>query len=245
MKKNKYDYELIIIGAGPAGLAAAGFALKNNIKTLLIERNACEGGECVHEGCIPTKTMLHVGKTYQDAKSGGYLGLKSSTLGYNFPSIVKWRDLAVENTGLCSLKNQLVENGLEIKQSTVNFIDANTLKTDNQEHIRFDKAIISTGGSAFIPDIEGLNEAGYLTYNQATSIKKVPKSIFIVGGSAIGCEFMQLFLSLGSKVYIAERSDYLIGSADVQASELIKQIYQQKGAEIFTSSKITKIAFSF
>ena len=240
MKKNKHDYDLIIIGAGPAGLAVAGFGLKNNLKTLLVEKNSCEGGECVHEGCIPTKTMLHVAKTYNDAKSGGHLGIKSSALGYNFPSIIKWRNLAVENTGVCDMRKSLEEQGLEVKLGQMEFASANSIKL-NDEQLTFGNLIISTGGSAFVPEIEGLNEVGYLTYNQATKIAKVPRSLLIIGGSAIGCEFAQLFLNLGSKVSIVERSDYLINNADVQASDLLGRIYQDAGVNVFTSSKINRI----
>lgn len=240
MKKNKYNYDLIVIGAGPAGLSAASFAIKNNLKTLLIEKTTCEGGECVHEGCIPIKTMLHVSKTYRDAKTGGYLGIKGSTLGYNFPSIIKWRNLAVENTGVCEMRKGLEQQGLQVKTGSVEFSSEKSVLL-NGEEIVFKHAIICTGGSAFVPEIEGLDKAGYLTYNQATKIAKVPRSILIIGGSAIGCEFAQLFINLGSKVSIVERSDYLINVADVQASDLLAKIYLDAGMQVFTSSAIKKI----
>lgn len=245
MKKNKYDYDLVIIGSGPAGMAAAGFALKNKLKTLLLEKSYCEGGECAHNGCIPAKTMMHAAKVYDTAKNGGYLGLKSSTLGYNFPSIAKWRDLAVENTGLCNLLKDLQKKGLKVIQSSAEFSSKDTISLpSSRKKIKFKHAIIATGGRARIPEVEGLKEAGYLTYNQATQIDKVPKSVAIIGGSAIGCEFMQLLSALGSKVCIIERSDYLMGSADVQASELLKNVYSQKGVEIYLGAKLNSVAKS-
>lgn len=241
MKKDKYDHDLVVIGSGPAGMAAVSFALKNKLKTLLIERSSCEGGECAHNGCIPAKTMMHSAKIYSHAKNGGYMGIKSSTLGYNFPSIAKWRDLAVENTGLCSVLKDLQKKGLEVIQAEARFNDLNSITISSRRKLKFRNAIIATGGRARIPDVEGLNEAGYITYNQATQIMKVPKSVAIVGGSAIGCEFMQLFSALGSKVHIIERSDYLIGTADVQASELVKNIYTDRGVGVYLSSKLNSV----
>ena len=138
------------------------------------------------------------------------------------------------------MRKSLEEQGLEVKLGQMEFASANSIKL-NDEQLTFGNLIISTGGSAFVPEIEGLNEVGYLTYNQATKIAKVPRSLLIIGGSAIGCEFAQLFLNLGSKVSIVERSDYLINSADVQASDLLGRIYQDAGVNVFTSSKINRI----
>jgi pyruvate/2-oxoglutarate dehydrogenase complex dihydrolipoamide dehydrogenase (E3) component len=239
MKKSEHDYELIIIGSGPAGMAAANFAIKNKLKTLLVEKSSCEGGECAHNGCIPAKTMMHVAKVYNQAKIAGYMGVKSSALGYNFPSIVKWRDLAVENTGLCSMLKDMQKKGLTVVRGDAKFYNSDSIMVNSKDRFKFKHAIIATGGRARIPTgIKGLNESGYLSYNQATQIKKAPKTVAIIGGSAIGCEFMQLFNALGSKVIIIEKSDYLMGSADVQASELIKQTYTDRGVDVCLGSKI-------
>jgi pyruvate/2-oxoglutarate dehydrogenase complex dihydrolipoamide dehydrogenase (E3) component len=243
IKNNNNVYQLIIIGSGPAGMSAANFAIKNKLKTLLIEKTSCEGGECTHNGCIPAKTMMHVAKVYSNAKTGGYMGIKSSTLGYNFPSIVKWRDLAVENTGICSMLKDMQKRGLQVVWGDAKFSGPNSIKVNSKDEFNFDHAIIATGGRARVPsNIEGLNEVGYLTYNQATQIKKAPKSVAILGGSAIGCEFMQLLNALGSKVIIIEKSDYLMNFADVQASDLIKRIYTERGVDIHLGAKLNSVA---
>jgi pyruvate/2-oxoglutarate dehydrogenase complex dihydrolipoamide dehydrogenase (E3) component len=243
MKKDKYDYDLIVIGSGPAGMAAASFALKNKLKTLLLEKSSCEGGECAHNGCIPAKTMMHAAKVYSDARNGGYMGIKSSTLGYNFPSIAKWRDLAVENTGLCSMLKDMQKKGLDVIQAEVKFAGPDSIKVGSRKKLKFKHAIIATGGKARVPsNIEGLDSTGFLTYNQATQITKVPKSVAIIGGSAIGCEFMQLFSALGSKVSVIDTADYLMSFADVQASELMRQIYTERGTDIYLGSKLNSVS---
>jgi pyruvate/2-oxoglutarate dehydrogenase complex dihydrolipoamide dehydrogenase (E3) component len=141
-----------------------------------------------------------------------------------------------------SLFDCRLDDSSSVVQAEAKFVGADTLKIGSRKRLKFKHAIIATGGKARIPEIDGLNEAQYLTYNQATQISKVPKSVAIVGGSAIGCEFMQLLSALGSKVSIIERSDYLIASADVQASELVKQIYTERGVDIYLGSKLNSVS---
>lgn len=220
MRKNKHhDYDLIIIGSGAGGSVAAHLANKAGMSVAIVE-NDLIGGECPNIGCVPTKALLQAAEIYEAAKHGSRFGIRGTTVGYNYPSIKAWKDLAVKRTGTYLGEEMFTKEGVNIIHGSAHFIDTNTI-TVGRARFSAKHFLIATGSSVAIPPIEGLKKTGFITYKEAISLTRPPRSLAIIGGGAIGCEFAQLFAIFGTKIHIIDVAPRLLAREDPEASELL------------------------
>lgn len=237
MAKQKFDYDLIVIGSGAGGSVAATIANSAGRKVAMIEAGTM-GGECPNYGCIPTKAMIRVAEIYNDAKKAAPRGLRSGAMGYNYPSIKAWKDLVVRRTGAAQSNHYYEKLGIDIIKGEAHFLTPYEV-TVNRQHYTARNFVIATGTKTFVPPIDGLADVPYITNVEALELNRPPKSIFIVGGGAIGCEFAQLFAIFGSKVYIADVAPRLLIHEDADVSNLIADIYRkQHGMNILLDAKV-------
>lgn len=238
--KHKYDYDLVVIGSGAGGSVAAHIAAQAGKRVAIVEADTL-GGECPNWGCVPTKALLHAANVYDEAKHGQQFGIRSAVVGYNYPSIKAWKDLVVHRTGAVNSKRYHESDGIRVVIGIAHFISPNEI-TVNRQHISASQFLISTGSMWNIPDIEGLNNAGYLTAYSALELIRPPKSLFIIGAGSVGAEFAQLFSIFGTKVHLADISPRILPKEDVEVSELMEDIFTHKrGMNILTSCKVLKV----
>jgi pyruvate/2-oxoglutarate dehydrogenase complex dihydrolipoamide dehydrogenase (E3) component len=240
-KKQKHDYDLIIIGSGAAGGVAAHIAMSAGKHVAMVESDTL-GGECPNWGCIPSKALLHVANIYDTAKRAQKFGIRSGTLGYNYPSIKAWKDAAVRRTHAADSKSYYESKGVDILKGEAHFISPHEISI-NRRHLSAKEFLIATGSTWRIPEIEGLEKTGYLTARDALELIRPPKSLFIVGSGAIGCEFAELFSVFGTKVYMADVANRILPREDTETSELIENIFtKRRGMTLLTSAKVMKVA---
>lgn len=240
MTKQKYDYDLIVIGSGAGGSVTADIVAQTGKSVAIIENDAL-GGECPNWGCVPTKALLHAANIYDTAKNAGRFGIRGAAIGYNYPTVKAWKDLAIKRTGAASSETYYKAQGITLYRGSAHFISAHEI-TVNRRHLSAANFLVATGSHWLIPDIEGLDSVPYLTARTALDLARPPKSFFILGGGSIGCEFAELFSAFGTKVYIADVAPRLLPKEDSEVSEVIeRQFHEERGAQILTKTKVIRV----
>ncbi len=242
------EYEYAIIGHGAAAFAAALKADELGIKTVMIGKNETKGtllgGTCVNVGCVPSKRLITIGNFLDKINTKRFDGLSYSTRIENFGKIIEDKEFLVGSMRfskyqkvLGKLKNVKYVNGF------ASFKDKNTLTVDGRE-IKAKKILIATGARAKIPEIMGIDKVNYLTNEEALSMKKLPKSIIIVGGRALGLEFAAMFAHFGVNVTLLQRSDRILPNWEPEVSYYLEQYLKEEGVNIITGVKIDKVSGS-
>jgi dihydrolipoamide dehydrogenase len=235
-------YDLIVIGGGPGGLAAAETAARNKKRVLVIEKEGW-GGICAHRGCIPTKALLSCSKHYTDLKKLKRMGINIAGASVDFTAIKKHQQQIVKVSALGAQK-LLTDAGAEIRRGTGEVVSSSGVRlTDpsgTSEHFLAQNIMIAWGSvPQMLPGIT-LSER-ILTSDGILDLNKLPSSIMIVGGSVIGVEFATLFAELGAKVTVVEMLDRIIPLEDQECSDLLRQELAGLGVVIHTSTKLENL----
>ena len=240
-KKYEFDYDLIVIGSGAGGSAAATIAARESRRVAIIESDAF-GGDSPNWSDVPTKALLHAATLYDEARHGSRFGLRSATLGYNYPSIRAWKDLAVKRTGAAGNRRYYESQGIDTFVGMAHFISPNEISV-NRRHLSADNFLIATGAKWTIPEIPGLDTIDYLTPRTILEAIRPPKSLLIIGGNDTAIEIAQLMAIFGTKVYLVEKSDRLLPNYDREVGELLERtLNEQKGITTLTHSNVVSVA---
>lgn len=205
MVKNKH-IDILVIGSGPGGYAAAFRAADLGRKVMLVDKDPTLGGVCLNRGCIPSKTLLHIAKVLEEAESLKKMGVTFSKPKIDINSVRDWKNKVVSQ--LSNGIGQMAKaRKVETVQAEATFL-SNTkveLKTDSKkETVTFDHCIIAAGSSSsVIPGIPFEND-NVLTSKTALDLKKIPNSLLVIGGGYIGLEMGTVFSALGASVSVAE-----------------------------------------
>jgi dihydrolipoamide dehydrogenase len=236
------QYDLVVIGGGPGGLAAAEHAAKNKKHVLIIEKDSW-GGTCTNLGCIPTKALLSCSKYYADLKKLKRLGINIADISIDFSGIKKHQQQIVKVAALGAHK-MLVDAQVETKQGTGEIISSQEVQYRDQQGnskiIPTNNIIIAWGSEPqMLPEIN-LSER-ILTSDGLLNLNILPASIIIVGGSVIGVEFATFFAELGVRVTLVELLDSILPYEDQEAVDLLRQELVRLGIDIHTSTKLEKL----
>lgn len=233
------NYQVIVIGGGPAGYTAAETAGKAGLSVLVIEKNNL-GGVCLNEGCIPTKTLLYSAKTYDAARHANKYAVNVPEVSFDLPKIIARKSKVVRKLVL-GVKGKLTANQVTIVNGTAEIVDAHTVRC-GEETYTCDNLIVCTGSETFIPPIPGVNEVAYWTHKDALDNKELPESLTIVGGGVIGMEFASFFNSLGIQVTVVEMLDEILGGMDKELSGLLRAEYAKRGVKFLLKTKVTQLS---
>lgn len=240
MAKHTFDYDLIVIGSGAGGSAAATIAARAGKRVAIVEE-AVFGGESPNWSDVPTKALLHVARIFDEARHASRFGLRTATLGYNYPSIRTWKDLVVKRTGAANNRRFYENNAISAFNGKAHFLTPHEI-TVNRRHLSAAHFLIATGSSWVAPKIQGLDEIDYFTPRTILETLRPPKTLFVIGGGQYGVEIAQLMASFGTKVYIAEQASRLLPHQDPEVGELIERVLtEQKGATILTHSRVLSV----
>lgn len=227
-KKVTFDYDLIVIGSGAGGSAAATIAAREGKKVAIIEADTF-GGDSPNWSDVPTKALLHAAQLYDEARHGARFGLRSSTLGYNYPSLRTWKELAVKRTGVGGNRKYYESEGIATYVGAAHFLSPNEISV-NRRHLSAEHFLIATGSHWVTPAIQGLKDLDYVTPRTILEAIRPPKSLYIIGGGTIGVEIAQLMAIFGTKVYLAEIASRLLPAEDEEVGVLLERVLQeQKG----------------
>lgn len=240
-RKSSYDYDLIVIGSGAGGSVAADIVARADKRVAIIEADLL-GGECPNYGCIPSKALLHAANIYDSTRDAKRFGIRLAAIGYNYPSVKEWKELAVRRTGTGESEQYYKTQGIDLYRGSAHFLTPHEI-TVNRRHLTAENFLIATGAKTTIPDIEGLDTVPFLTARTAFELSRPPKSIIVLGGGTIGCELTELFSTFGSKVTVLDIAPRLLPSEDEETSEVIEQFLTTKrGVQIFTKAKVIATA---
>lgn len=240
MAKHSFDYDLIVIGSGAGGSAAATIAARAGKRVAIIEEDTL-GGDSPNWSDVPTKALLHVAEVFDQAKHADQFGLRTSTLGYNYPSIKNWKNKVVERTGAANNRRFYETHGISAFMGKAHFLTPHEI-TVNRRHLSSSHFLVATGSSWETPKIQGLSDMGYLTPRSILENVRPPKSLFIIGGGTYGIEIAQLMATFGTKVYIAEQAARILPGEDPEVGETIERMLtEQKGAVILTHSRVLSV----
>jgi len=239
LKPRKFDFDVIIIGSGAGGGVAAHILAKKGKKIAIVEKEKY-GGECPNYGCVPTKALLKATEAIHEIKAASNFGITVKSISVNYQSMNAWRAKAVSNTGVTEGKAVYESEKISTLDGMAHFLDKWHISVNNNIYSA-KKFLIASGTKSFVPPIPGLIDSGYITYREAIDLPTAPKSLFIIGGGAIGCEFAEIFAALGTKVHIAEFAPRLLAKEDQEVGELIGALFQQKSISTYINSAVTSV----
>ncbi len=235
-KKHPFDYDLIVIGSGAGGSAAATIVAKEDKKVAVIEADTF-GGDSPNWSDIPLHAFLQAVQLYDTARQGSRFGLRTNTIGYNYPSLRAWKDLAVERTGAAGNRKYYANHGIDTFAGKAHFLSPNEISV-NRRHISARHFLIATGATWEMPKVIGLDKIPYLTPRTLLQELKPPRSLYIMGGGSIGVEIAQLMATFGVKVYLTEIAGRLLPHQDQEAGELTARLLtDQKGVTVLTHTR--------
>lgn len=238
-------FDLVVIGAGSGGLTAARTAAQFGIRVAILEK-AKIGGDCLHTGCVPSKTLITIARRFHAQKDAAAylqgLTLKSGSASVSFGKImeaVKASQKVIE--GSSDNAEALARDGIVTINGSFAFKDRQTVVSDRGQTVCFKKCIIASGSRPTAPKIPGLASAGYLTSDTVWDLAAVPESLAIIGGGPIGLELGQAFAMLGSQVTIFERGERLVTRFDEPISQALQQGLESSGVRIIFNSSVESV----
>ncbi|MBH2007543.1 NAD(P)/FAD-dependent oxidoreductase [Candidatus Saccharibacteria bacterium] len=235
-KKPKFDFDLIVIGTGAGGSAAATIAAREGKRVAVVEADTF-GGDSPNWSDVPTKALLHAAQLYDEARHGARFGLRSSAMSYNYPSIRAWKELAVKRTGAGGNRKYYENEGIATFHGRAHFLSPNEISV-NRRHISGEFFLLATGSTWTLPDIQGLDLINYLTPRTILEAIRPPKTLYIIGGGSIGVEIAQLMAIFGTKVYIADIASRILPHEDEDVGKLMEQLLStQKGVTVLTQTR--------
>jgi pyruvate/2-oxoglutarate dehydrogenase complex dihydrolipoamide dehydrogenase (E3) component len=231
------SFDVVVLGGGGAGVAAAENARRAGASVCLIEEGKL-GGECPWNACVPTKALLQASKMYYHLlHDAGQFGIRSKSVTLDFAAMMKRKDAAVNTiTGNGkSLEKFLKSIGVTIVKGRGEFVDKNTVRAGAQM-VHGKAFVIATGSTEIIPEVDGIEKVGYLTYRDLVSLKALPESLAIIGGGPVGTEFATFFAQLGVKVALFHRSAHILSREDEEVALLAEERLRSFGVQIFTNT---------
>lgn len=238
------QFDLGIIGGGPAGYTAAFQARSKGLSVVLFEKDKV-GGVCLNRGCIPTKAILHSAELYEEMKSATELGITAENLSFDYSKVVERKDQIVEKLRK-SLELSLKNSGVVVVNAEAK-IPSHTMKNGenqvfaNGEIYECKKIITATGSKP--RDFDGLrfDHKFILSSDDILNLKTLPKSIVIIGSGAIGIEWARILSAFDVEVTIVEMADHLLPLADIEVSKRVERIFKSKKIKFYTSNGVEKI----
>ncbi|MFB2837867.1 mercuric reductase [Floridanema evergladense] len=234
-------YNLVVIGAGTAGLVVAAGAAGLGAKVALIEKNLM-GGDCLNVGCVPSKTIIRSSRVVADIWHSQKFGIHvPDGVEIDFPAVMermrKIRSDISHNDSAQRFKNQF---GVDVFLGEGHFSSSNSIEVGGKI-LRFKKAVIATGARAASLNIPGLKEAGYLTNETVFNLTEKPQRLAVIGGGPIGCELAQTFQRLGCQVVLLHKNKHILDREDADAAEIIQNVFTQEGINLILNSQIKRV----
>lgn len=230
-------YDIAILGSGPGGYVAALRGAMLGMSICLIEKGEI-GGVCLNAGCIPTKTLLKSAHLLDEIKGAAAFGIKVDNIDFDFRAMMQRKENVVEQfkKGILYL---LKKRGVDIVKGLGKITGLNTIEVQGQI-IEFKKCIIAVGSKPLeLPGIRFNEQSGILSSRDILKLKEVPKSFLIIGGGVIGCEFADIFNSLGCDITIMELTDQILPKEDIEIARNLEKELKKKGIKIFTKTNVT------
>jgi len=233
------QYDVVVVGAGTAGLVSAFVADALGARVLLVERERV-GGECLWSGCVPSKALIRSARAYAEVLRCEEFGVHVEK-----PRVVwgalRLRIQDVRDDIRKHEREQMAQSNVEVLMGEARFIDAHLLEVSSKtgtRRVRGRRVILATGSQVVLPDVPGLSEIEPLTHRNVFDLRALPRSMAIIGGGPSGCEFAHAFALLGCKVTLIQRGERLMPREDEDVSAEARRILEKSGVQVLASTQI-------
>ena len=238
-KPQKFDYNMIVIGGGSAGLVSSYIASAVKAKVLLVEKHKM-GGDCLNTGCVPSKAIIKSAKVANILKKSQEFGIESNDIKIDFKKVMERVQSVIKKVEphdsverYQSLGVECLKGAAFIKSPYEVEVDGKVFTTKN--------IVVATGAGPLIPAIPGLQEIDFLTSDNIWSLRELPTNLIVLGGGPIGSELSQSFARLGAKVTQVEMSSFIMGREDEEVSRLVMEQFKHDGINVLTNHKALRI----
>jgi pyruvate/2-oxoglutarate dehydrogenase complex dihydrolipoamide dehydrogenase (E3) component len=233
-------YDLIVIGAGPGGLAAAREAVALGAKVALIERDFI-GGDRLNVGCVPSKAIIRTARLYADMRDAEKFGGRvPGAIEIDFQASMQRMRRIQARLSRADSAERLSEIGIDLYLGEARFLGSDTIAVSG-ETLRFKRALVATGSRPSTPPIPGLAEAGYLTNESVFNLNRCPRRLLVVGGGPVGCELAQAFCRFGSHVIIAQDDPTFLPKEERDAAQILSDALARDGVEIHLNTTVVAV----
>lgn len=234
-------YNLVVIGAGTAGLVTAAGAAGLGAKVALVEREFM-GGDCLNVGCVPSKGVIRPARAIHGARTAGKYGVGGTerlTIDFG-KAMERMRRIRTKISSHDSVRRYSETLGVDVFLGEGSFAGPDAVEVDGTR-LRFRKAAICTGARAAAPPIPGIEETGYLTNETVFSLTELPKRIAVIGAGPIGSELSQSFCRMGSRVTLLEMGGHILGREDPDAAAVVQDALLSDGVNLLRNAKVVRI----
>jgi pyruvate/2-oxoglutarate dehydrogenase complex dihydrolipoamide dehydrogenase (E3) component len=233
-------YNLVVVGAGTAGLVTAAGAAGLGARVALVERHLL-GGDCLNVGCVPSKCLIRSSRAAHDIRDAARYGIGSRDgIDADFPAVMRrMRRLRARISHHDSAK-RFSDLGVDVFLGDARFSGPDAVGVDGRT-LRFARAVIATGARAFVPPVDGLEEAGYLTNETVFSLTELPRRLLVLGAGPLGCELAQAFRRFGSEVTIVERGAQFLSREDPDAAEILLRAFREEGIDVALNTQVAAV----
>jgi dihydrolipoamide dehydrogenase len=234
------DTQLVVLGGGPGGYAAAFHAADKGLKVTLIDAQPRPGGTCLYVGCIPSKAVLHTAKLITDAREAGHAGVTFAAPKIDINGVRgHWQKVVDTLTG--SLARIAKARKVEFVQGRGKFVDPRTIQVEGGNSYRFEHCIVATGSVPVRPPFANVGGNRVMDSTGALKLEEVPERLLVIGGGYIGLELGYVYAALGSKVTVVELLDGLLPGVDRDLVLPLAKRLEKLFDKIYVKTKVSKL----
>jgi len=241
-KPKRFDANVVVIGAGSAGLVASLITAGAKAKVILIEKHKM-GGDCLNTGCVPSKAIIRSGRIMSYIRRAKEFGIDGAEGKVDFSAVMSRVQGVIKTIEPHDSVERFTSLGVEVELGDAVIESPYSVKV-NDRTITTRSIILATGARPFVPPIPGLNEIDYLTSDSVWSLDELPKRLLVVGGGPIGCELAQAFSNLGAQVTQVDMADRIMPREDEEVSEIVSKAFREQGIQLLTGHKLLKFGSS-
>jgi len=238
-RPGKFDYNLVVIGAGSAGLVTAYIAATVRAKVALIERDKM-GGDCLNTGCVPSKALIRSAKILSYVRRAEEFGFKSGKIDFDFAGVMERVQQVIQKVEPHDSVERYTKLGVDCIQGEAKITSPFTVQVGDRT-LTTRSIVVATGARPFIPPIDGIDRIKYLTSDNVWELRELPRRLTVLGGGPIGCELTQTFARLGSQVTQVEMMPRIMGREDEDISELMRKQFELEGIRVLTNHRAKEV----
>ncbi|MDG4558031.1 MAG: FAD-dependent oxidoreductase [Candidatus Contendobacter sp.] len=238
-KPKRFDRNLVVIGAGSAGLVTAYIAAVVKAKVTLIEKHRM-GGDCLNTGCVPSKALIRSAKLLSHVRRASEFGIRQAEAGFDFAEVMERVQRVIREVAPHDSVERYTGLGVEVIEGTAKITSPWTVEVTTAEGTRTlttRAIVIAAGARPFVPPIPGLEEVGYLTSDTVWNLRELPNRLVVLGGGPIGSELTQTFARLGSQVSQVEMAPRILIREDPEVSALVMEQFRREGIRVLVNHK--------
>lgn len=233
------DYDLVVIGAGATGLAAARGARKGGRRVAIVEAER-PGGDCTHFGCVPSKALLETARRVHAARSGQAYGFAAS-VEVDFAAVMGRVQAVIAEVEQDESPELLRSEGIDLVAGWGVVTGPTSLEVDGRS-IGFERLVVASGSRALVPPVEGIDDVPFLDNRSVFALQELPAHLLVLGGGPIGLELAQAFRRLGSQVTVVESAPSIIGREEPEAQQVLRTVLEREGVSVRAGAKAVRVA---